>query len=233
MARNLLFLLLLTGNFFVVTGQELSVRMKGEVFATIVDGRIDKGVKWQKPKIRGEDGYLDFEFEYPRAIVRDSQEISYHLDMEHRLFLSFFNSRELSGLRNYEVSFPIIPGHGADTYEMRLDPNFRDAEESEFLRLERLTRAIPYFAWSNYLTISHSDRGTVIVNLKDMDRWTPDSAREDFCNVIAFAVNYYVFRQRLAKPLQIIYRAPDEITRYDYPVGTDFRKYLTVFDENK
>ncbi len=36
-----------------------------------------------------------------------------------------------------------------------LDPNFRDMEESPYLRLERLTRAIPYFAWSNYLTISH------------------------------------------------------------------------------
>jgi hypothetical protein len=198
-----------------------------------VEGRIDKVVKWERPKTSGQQGYLNFEFVYPRTIVRDSQEINYHLDMEHRLFLSFFNSRELSGLRNYEVSFPIIPGHGSDTYEMRLDPNFRDLEESEFLRLERLTRAIPYFAWSNYLTISHSDRGTVIVNLKDMDQWTPDSMCEDFCNVIAFAVNYYVFKQHMAKPLQIIYRAPNDIRRYDYPVGTDFRKYLTVFDDKK
>lgn len=232
MTRYLLILLFL-GNFIGVSGQELSVLMKGEVFATIVEGRIDRNVKWVQPKPPGQIGSLDFEFVYPRMIVRDSQEIDYHLDMEHRLFISFFNSKELSGLRNYEVSFPIIPGHGSDTYEMRLSPNFRDVEESEFLRLERLTRAIPYFAWSNYLTIVHSDRGTVIVNLKDMDRWTPDSMREDFCNVIAFAVNYYVFKQHLAKPLQIIYRAPDEIMRYDYPVGTDFRKYLTVFDEKK
>jgi len=232
MIRYLLFWFFFLDSFSG-SGQDLAVRMKGEIFATIVEGKIDKGVKWEKPKSFGQEGYLNFEFVYPRTIVRDSQEISYHLDMEHRLFLSFFNSKELSGLRNYEVSFPIIPGHGADTYEMRLDPNFRDLEESEFLRLERLTRAIPYFAWSNYLTISHSDRGTVIVNLKDMDQWTPEESRDDFCNVLAFAVYYYVFKQRLAKPLQIIYRAPNELKRYDYPVGTDFRKFLTVFGESK
>jgi hypothetical protein len=213
------------------TGQELSVVTKSQIFATIVQGKIDKNVKWNSPKSPGQQGYLGFEFLYPRNIVRDSQEISYHLDMEHRLFLSFFNAKELQGLRNYEVAFPISGGHGADSYEMRLDPNFRDVEESPFLRLERLTRAIPYFAWSNYLSISHSDRGTVIVNLKDMDQWTPESGREDFCNVLAFAVYYYAFKQQLAKPLLIIYRAPgDVLERYAYPVGTNFRKYLSLFD---
>jgi len=205
--------------------------VKGQIFATIVQGKIDKNVKWNGPKLKGQQGYLSFEFLYPRNIVRDSQEINYHLDMEHRLFISFFNAKELLGLRNYEVAFPISGGHGADTYDMRLDPNFRDPEESPYLRLERLTRAIPYFAWSNYLSISHSDRGTVIVNLKDMDQWTPELGREDFCNVIAFAVYYYAFKQQLAKPLLIIYRAPgDVLERYSYPVGTDFRKYLNLFD---
>jgi hypothetical protein len=218
---------------FAATGQDLPVMTKSQLFATIVQGKIDKNVKWDSPKLPGKQGYLGFEFLYPRTIVRDSQEISYHLDMEHRLFVSFFNAKELQGLRNYEVAFPISPGHGADTYEMRLDPNFRDMEESPYLRLERLTRAIPYFAWSNYLTISHSDRGTVIVNLKDVDEWTPESGREDFCNALAFAVYYYAFKQQLPKPLLIIYRAPGNVLeRYEYPVGTDFRKYLNLFDNH-
>jgi hypothetical protein len=216
---------------FAVTGQDLSVTLKGQIFATIVQGKIDKGVKWDRPKGPGQQGSLSFEFLYPRNIVRDSQEISYHLDMEHRLFISYFNAKELMGLRTYEVAFPISGGHGADTYDMRLDPNFRDMEESPYLRLERLTRAIPYFAWTNYLSISHSDRGTVIVNLKDMDQWTPELGREDFCNVVAYAVFYYAFKQQLAKPLLIIYRGPGEVLeRYEYPVGTNFRKYLSLFD---
>lgn len=230
MTRHLVFCFFFSLIFASVAGQDLSVAIKGQIFATIVQGTIDKHVQWDRPKSPGQGGRLVFEFAYPRTIVRDSQEISYHLDMEHRLFLSFFNSKELQGLRNYEVSFPIMPGHGADSYEMRLDPNFRDQEESEFLRLERLTRAIPYFSWSNYLTISHSDRGTVIVNLKDMDQWTPDSSRDAFCNVIAFAVYYYVFKQHLTKPLLIIYRAPNDVERYNYPPGTDFRKFLAVFE---
>lgn len=216
---------------FGATGQDLSVALKGQIFATIVQGKIDKSVKWDRPKGPGQQGYLSFEFLYPRNIVRDSQEISYHLDMEHRLFVSYFNAKELLGLRTYEVAFPISGGHGADTYDMRLDPNFRDMEESPYLRLERLTRAIPYFAWTNYLSISHSDRGTVIVNLKDMDQWTPELGREDFCNVLAYAVFYYAFKQQLAKPLLIIYRGPGEVLeRYEYPVGTNFRKYLNLFD---
>ena len=230
MTRYLLILFLIAIDL-TATGQELSVFTKGQIFATIVQGKIDKNVKWDSPKSPGQQGYLGFEFLYPRTIVRDSQEISYHLDMEHRLFLSFFNAKELLGLRNYEVAFPITPGHGADTYEMRLDPNFRDMEESTYLRLERLTRAIPYFSWSNYLSISHSDRGTVIVNLKDMDQWTPESGREAFCNVLAFAVYYYAFKQQLVKPLLIIYRAPGGVLeRYEYPAGTNFRKYLSIFD---
>lgn len=67
----------------------------------------------------------------------------------------------------------------------------------------------------------------------DMEQWAPDSTREDLCDVIAFPVEYYVFKQDLAKPLQVIYRAPHVFMRYDYPAGTDFRKYLTVFDEKK
>jgi hypothetical protein len=230
MTRYLLIVFLSASNI-AATGQELHMMLKGQIFATIVQGKIDRNVKWNSPRLPGQQGYLSFEFLYPRNIVRDSQEISYHLDMEHRLFISFFNAKELLGLRNYEVAFPISGGHGADTYDMRLDPNFRDMEESPFLRLERLTRAIPYFAWSNYLSISHSDRGTVIVNLKDMDQWTPELGREDFCNVLAFAVYYYAFKQQLAKPLLIIYRAPgDVLERYAYPVGTNFRKYLSLFD---
>src|ERR1700748_3780661 len=108
---------------FAAAGQDLSVNVKSQIFATIVQGKIDKNVKWDRPKTPGQEGHLVFEFAYPRTIVRDSQEINYHLDMEHRLFLSFFNSKELLGLHNYEVSFPIMPGHGADSYEMRLDPN--------------------------------------------------------------------------------------------------------------
>ncbi|HEV2479556.1 MAG TPA: hypothetical protein VGS79_07820 [Puia sp.] len=229
MIRFLFVFLLFVSNLAV--SQALPVMLKGQIFATIVQGKIDKNVRWDIPKAAGQQGYLSFEFLYPRNIVRDSQEIDYHLDMEHRLFVSFFNAKELLGLRAYEVAFPISGGHGADTYDMRLDPNFRDLEESPFLRLERLTRAIPYFAWSNYLSTSHSDRGTVIVNLKDMDQWTSELGREDFCNVLAFAVYYYAFKQQLAKPLLIIYRGPgDVLERYAYPVGTDFRKYLNVFN---
>jgi hypothetical protein len=229
MTRYLLIFFLFSVNL-AVSGQDLSVKLKGEIFATIVQGKIDRNVKWTSPKAAGQQGYLGFEFMYPLTIVRDSQEINYHLDMEHRLFLSFFNAKELQGLRSYEVAFPISPGHGADTYEMRLDPNFRDMEESAFLRLERLTRAIPYFSWSNYFLTSHSDRGTVIVNLKDMEQWTPEAGRDDFCNVIAYAVFYYAFKQQLNKPLLIIYRAPGNVLeRYEYPVGTDFRKYLNLF----
>lgn len=230
MTRSLLLMVLFVSHF-VVRGQVLPVTLKGQIFATIVQGQIDKHVTWNSPKVAGQQGYLSFELLYPRNIVRDSQEIDYHLDMEHRLFVSFFNAKELLGLRNYEVAFPISGGHGADTYDMRLEPNFRDLEESPFLRLERLTRAIPYFAWSNYLSTSHSDRGTVIVNLKDMDQWTSEAGRDDFCNVLAFAVYYYAFKQQMAKPLQIIYRgAGDVLERYDYPIGTDFRKYLKVFN---
>jgi hypothetical protein len=226
-----LFVFFLFAVNFSAPGQDLAVKLKGQIFATIVQGKIDKSVKWDRPGLPGHPGYLGFEFLYPLTIVRDSQEINYHLDMSHRLFLSFFNAKELQGLRNYEVAYRISPGHGSDTYEMRLDPNFRDMEESAFLRLERLTRAIPYFSWSNYFLTSHSDRGTVIVSLKDMDQWTPEGGREDFCNVIAFAVFYYAFKQQLNKPLQIIYRAPGQVLeRYDYPVGTDFRKYLSLFD---
>lgn len=230
MTRFLL-LMFLFPSALAVRGQVLPVMLKGQIFATIVQGQIDKRVTWNTPGAGGQQGYLSFEFLYPRNIVRDSQEIDYHLDMEHRLFISFFNAKELLGLRAYEVAFPISGGHGADTYDMRLEPNFRDLEESPFLRLERLTRAIPYFAWTNYLSTSHSDRGTVVVNLKDMDQWTSELGREDFCNVLAFAVYYYAFKQQLAKPLLIIYRGPgDVLERYAYPVGTDFRKYLTVFN---
>jgi len=226
-----LFIFFLLSVTFVSSAQDLPVKVKSQIFATIVQGEIDKKVKWDCPKGSGQQGYLGFEFQYPRTIVRDSQEINYHLDMEHRLFLSFFNAKELLGLRNYEVAFPINPGTGADTYEMRLDPNFRDMEESPYLRLERLTRAIPYFAWSNYFSTSHSDRGTVILNLKDMDHWTPESGREDFCNALAFAVYYYAFKEQLTKPLLIIYRGPDNVLeRYSYAAGTDFRKYLSLFD---
>src|ERR1700761_208748 len=191
---------------FAASSQELSVVMKSEIFATIVQGKTDKNVKWDRPKLPGQQGYLGFEFLYPRNIVRDSQEINYHLDMGHRLFLSFFNAKELLGLRKYEVAYPISGGHGADSYYMYLDANFHDNEESPFMRLERLTRAIPYFSWSNYSSISHTDRGTVILNLKDMDQWTPEGGREEFCNVLAFAVFYYAFKQQLTKPLLIIYR---------------------------
>lgn len=230
MTRYLLIFLVFASDL-AARGQVLPIMLKGQIFATIVQGQIDKKVTWNSPKGGGQQGYLSFEFLYPRNIVRDSQEISYHLDMEHRLFLSFFNAKELLGLHTYEVAFPISGGHGADTYDMRLDPNFRDLEESPYLRLERLTRAIPYFAWTNYLSISHSDRGTVIVNLKDMDQWTSELGRADFCNVLAFAVYYYAFKKQLAKPLLIIYRgAGDVLERYAYPVGTDFRKYLSVFD---
>lgn len=230
MTRYLLIFLVFAG-VLRARGQALPMMLKSQIFATIVQGQIDKHVKWNSPGAGGQQGSLTFEFLYPRNIVRDSQEISYHLDMEHRLFLSFFNARELLGLRTYEVAFPISGGHGADTYDMRLELNFRDMEESVYLRLERLTRAIPYFAWSNYLSISHSDRGTVIVNLKDMDQWTAELGREAFCNVLAFSVYYYAFKQQLAKPLLIIYRgAGDVLERYEYPVGTDFRKYLSVFN---
>ena len=229
MNRSFLFVLLFSFSF-AAPAQELPVLVKSEIFATILQGKVDKNVVWDKPGAPGHNGTLSFSFFFPRVVVRDSQEINYHLDMGHKLFLSFFSSRELQGLRSYQVSFPIMQGHGADIYEMRLDVNFRDMEESEYMRLERLTRAIPYFAWSNYLSISHHDRDRVIVNLKDMEEMTPDSAREDFCNVLAFAVYYYAFRQQLTKPLEIIYRSPGETKRYSYPVGTDFKKTLALFN---
>jgi len=225
-----LFILCLFTVTCTATGQDLSVLLKGQVFATIVQGKIDTLVKWNSPSSPGQQGYLGFIFFYPHTIVRDTQEINYRMDLVHRLFVSFFNTKELMGLRDFEVSYPISPGHGADSYFLRLLPNFRDMEESPYLRLERLTRAIPYLAWSNYLSISPGDRREVIINLKDMDQWTPEIAREDFCNVVAYAVYYYVFKQQLTKPLLIIYRGPDNVReQYNYPVGTDFRKYLSVF----
>jgi hypothetical protein len=223
-------LLLLFAVTFDARSQELTVIQKGQLFATILQGKTSHGVKWQPPGQSGQPGYLGFELFYPRAIVRDSQEIVYRLEMCHRLFLSFFSSRDLKGLNSYAVSFPIVPGHGIDSYQQRFDPNFHDMAESEFMRLDRLTRAIPYFAWSNYLGVNSKDRDRVVVNLKDSEGMTPDSSRDDYCNIIAFVVYYYVFRRHLEKPLQIIYRTPAETKHYDYPVGYDFARFLPLFD---
>jgi hypothetical protein len=212
--------------------QKLSVIQKGQILATILQGKISHDVKWQSPGNSGQSGYLRFELFYPRSIVQDSQEMVYRLDMCQRLFLSFFSSRDLRGLHSYQVNFPMAaPGHRIDSYELEFDPNFHDMEESEFMRLERLTRAIPYFAWSNYLGITSKERDRVVVNLKDSDQMTPDSCREDYCNTIAFVVYYYVFRSHLDKPLQLIYRSPGETIHYDYPVGFDFKLVLQLFND--
>jgi hypothetical protein len=223
-------LLLLFAYNDTACSQELSVIQKGQIFATILQGKITHNIKWQSPRQSGRPGFLAFELFYPRSIVRDSQEIVYRLDMCQRLFLSFFSSRDLQGLRSYEVSFPVNPGHSVESYELRFDPNFHDMQESEFMRLERLTRAIPYFAWSNYLGITSKERDRVVVNLKDSEQMTPDSCRDDYCNTIAFFVYYYVFRKHLDKPLQVIYRSLGEIKHYDYPVGYNFDRVLQLFD---
>ena len=212
--------------------QKLSVIQKGQILATILQGKISHDVNWQSPGISGQPGYLGFELFYPRAVVRDTQEIVYRLDMCQRLFLSFFSSGDLHGLHSYHVSFPVAaPGRRIDSYELGFDPNFRDMQESEFMRLERLTRAVPYFAWSNYLGITSKERDRVVVNLKDSDQMTPDSCRDDYCNTIAFVVYYYVFRSHLDKPLQIIYRSPGETKHFDYPVGYDFNRVLQLFND--
>jgi hypothetical protein len=215
---------------FAASAQELSVRQKGEIFATILQGKLSRNFKWTRPGGSGEKGNLTIELLYPRSIVRDSQEIAYHLDMCQRLFLSFFSSTDLRGLHSYEVFFPVIPGHSVDSYELFFDANFHDMQESEFMRLERLTRAVPYFAWSNYLAITSRERDRVVVNLKDTEHMTPDSCRDDYCNVIAFSVYYYVFRQHCTKPLEIIYRSSTEVKRYEFPVKYDFKQLLALFD---
>ncbi len=102
--------------------------------------------------------------------------------------------------------------------------------ESEYMRLERLTRAIPYFAWSNYLATNSRERDQVVVNLKDTEQMTPDSCRDDYCNVIAFSVYYYVFKGHLTKPLEVIYRSSSEVKKYEYPVTYDFNRVLGLFD---
>ena len=215
---------------FAGYAQKLNIQQKGEIFTTILQGKLSHHFKWRSPGTSGEQGNLSFELSYPRSIVRDSQEIAYHLDMSKRLFLSFFNSADLQGLHSYEVFFPLNPGHGVDSYQLYFDPNFHDMQESEFMRLERLTRAIPYFAWSNYLAITSRERDRVVVNLKDTEQMTPDSCRDDYCNVIAFSVYYYVFREHLTKPVEVIYRSSAGIKRYEYPVKYDFKPILDLFD---
>src|ERR1700722_5118626 len=225
-------LLLLFAYNDTACSQELSVIQKGQIFATILQGKITPNIKWQSPRQSGRPGFLAFELFYPRSMVRDSQEIVYRLDMCQRLFLSFFSSSDIHGLHSYQVNFPVAaPGRRIDSYELGFDPNFRDMQESEFMRLERLTRAGPYFAWSNYLGITSKERDRVVVNLKDSDQMTPDSCRDDYCNTIAFVVYYYVFRGHLDKPLQLIYRSPAETKRYDYPVGYYFNRVLQLFND--
>jgi hypothetical protein len=213
-----------------VSCQDLSVPLKAQILATIMQGKVNKTAKWEKPEPPDQPGFLGFTIAYPRNILNDRQEIAYHLDMGWKFFLSFFNAGELQGLRSYRVFMATVTSEGDNAFELPLEANFHDLEESEYMRLDCLTRAIPYLAWSNYLSITHKDREKgVVLTLKDTERMTPGNACEDYCNVIAFAVYYYAFRQHLTKPLRIVYRTGDKSTVFDYPPGNDFRKVLTLF----